>query len=50
MNSPRRGIGYNAFIFSLPTPSLTITMEFVFVLGGVQIGFPKEKPIVDCDE
>ena len=37
-------------VASLPTPSLATTREVLFVVRGVQIGFPKEQPTVDCSK
>jgi hypothetical protein len=50
MKSPRIGLGYDVVVSSLPTPSLAATKEVLFVAGGVQTDFPKEKSTVNCVE
>jgi hypothetical protein len=50
IKSPRKGIGYDIVVSSIPTPRLSTTKEVFFVAGGFQTGFPEEKPIVDCVE
>jgi hypothetical protein len=39
MKSPRTSLGYDVFVDSLPTPSLAISKEVLFVAGGVHNGF-----------
>jgi hypothetical protein len=41
-------LGYDVIVSSLSTPGLATTKEFLFVVGGVQTGFPEEQPTIDC--
>jgi hypothetical protein len=43
------GLRYDV-VFSLPTPSHATTKEVQFVTRGVQTGFLKEQPTIDCVE
>jgi len=45
----KNGLGYEAVVASLPTPSLVTTNEVLF-FAGVQTGFPEEQPTIDCAE
>jgi hypothetical protein len=46
----KTGLGYDAFVSSLPTPIISTTRGILFVVGGVQTGLLEEQPIVDCGE
>jgi hypothetical protein len=50
MKSPTTDIGYDVLTSSFPTPTLVASKEVLFVVGGVETGFPEEKPIVTSIE
>jgi hypothetical protein len=50
MLPPRIGLGYDVVVASIPTPILSTTREFLFVVGGVQTDFPAKQSPKPIDE